>query len=508
MNKDSLIPDNIKDPKHREYIIHLHEIIEKQNKEISLNNKIFQILNQNYRQILKQLLNELLVIFWDDPLSSIRIIVKKPESQPGDLDLTAGIGSNYEAYAYLDGQVEDQLGKPGILYISDTAKIHSIKFASGNQFPKTILGVSLGNENDNLGMIWFAFENQKNFTKFESDSLVSLVEACTTVIQRCIEWNENILKLFFQNEILDLVNSPIFIISKNEILFSNISAKQGFHKLLDNADEKENIIRKIWELIIENNNLITLNERVYQVHLVESIQNIQKSFRAAILIDETLPQKQRDYVSLVINSLSQGLRSPLNLILGSIKMLPLVGNVNQHQKDYINSIQQKTEESLKIVGDLLDLERIIKNNGLKIQAESLQSLVGISSSLINHFAKQKRISIINSISNLDEVINVDKVLFTQAIANIFEFAIKQTRLDGEIAFTADKNADKWQIEIRDNSNGLSQVEVDRLNSYENLHEVPPSLLLVRRIINFHGGTFKVQSDLGKGNTYLIEIPNR
>ena len=42
MNKDSMIPENIKDPKNREYFDHLHEIIERQNKEISVKNQIIQ----------------------------------------------------------------------------------------------------------------------------------------------------------------------------------------------------------------------------------------------------------------------------------------------------------------------------------------------------------------------------------------------------------------------------------------------------------------------------------
>jgi signal transduction histidine kinase len=506
MNKDSQIPENIKDPRYREYFAHLQEVIDKQNKEISVNNQIFQILKLNYRQDLKNLVGELLAILWNDQFSCIRIAIKKHEILTGELNFAEGIGAKNEAYAYLDDQVEDQLGKPGILYISDTSKIHSIKFVSGNQFPKTILGISLGVANDNFGVVWFACENQKVFTKFESDSLIALIGTCSTVIQNCIEWNETSQILSFRNEILDHANLPILILSRDEIIFSNFAAKESFNQILDNYDENQKLIRDIWKLTIESENLITLDIRDFQVNLVESNRNSSKSIRAAFFIDETLNKKQQDYLSTVLNSLSQALRSPLNLILGSTKMLPLVGEVNGHQNEYLKGILLKAEETLNIIEDLLEINRIIENKGLKIQTESLESLVNISSSLVNHLAKQKRISIVNEISNPVEVINVDKVLFTQTLANIFEFSISQTKIDGEITLSAVKNLNKWKITIKDNSNGISQVEVDRLNSFENLHEIPPTLRLARRIIDFHQGTFLIQSDLGKGNIFIIDIP--
>ena len=508
MEKDSFNLEQLKSSRYGEYFSHLQNITEKQVREILLNKKVNQILVHDYRKEINKLLSELLEYFREDQYSSIRFVVKRKNIQQGEVPITEGIGVNCSVYTYLDNQIEDQLGKPGILYISDTTRIHSIKFASGGQFPKTILGLSLGNGIEKLGLIWFACDQQKNFTKFESDSLVTLVEACITVIQQCIEWNKITFNLSFRNEILNLVNFPIFILTKNAVIFSNLATEQVLKKNLVEKKENKDLIRKIWELKIGENGFIKLHNRDYQIVFIESIQNYRESFRAAILLDDTISQLQKEYISLVIDSLSQGLRAPLNLILGSIKMLPLVGDVNDNQKNYLDSIQIKTNESLVIIEELLDLKRVMKNNGLKIQSIDVKSLIDISISLVIHLAKQKRIAIINKSSNSNELINVDKVLFTQALANILEFAVSQTVLGGEVDCYFDIQIEKCQLTINDRSNGLSQVEVDKLNSYENLHDMPSGLLLVRSIINFHGGTFKIQSDLGKGNTYILEIPKK
>ncbi|RPJ71973.1 MAG: hypothetical protein EHM20_14185, partial [Alphaproteobacteria bacterium] len=254
MNKDIIVPANIKDPKYREYIEHLNEIIDKQNKEISAKNQLFRIQNLNFHQDLKDLADELLTLLWDDQYNSLRIIIRRIDGQSGELLYSGGRGNKNDSYAYLDDQIEGQLGKPGILYISDTAKIHSIKFISGNDFPKTILGISIRESVENQGFVWFACENQKNFTKHESDSLFSLIGASSKVVKNCIEWNEQTKALSFRGEVLDRVNFPFLILSQNVVLFSNHSAKKNFNQVLENYAESQLLIKNIWKLSVEGKN--------------------------------------------------------------------------------------------------------------------------------------------------------------------------------------------------------------------------------------------------------------
>jgi hypothetical protein len=508
MNKESNYIEQIKSSKYGEYFIHLQNINEKQSKELQLKEQVYQILKHDFHKDLHQLLSELLRNFQNSKFSSVRFVVIFKQFPKRNNIISEGTGSNCNEYAYLDEQIEAQLGKPGILFISDTTKIHSIKFISGNKFPKTILAISLEIDPEKFGMIWFACEDQKNFSKVESDSLIAFAEACASVIRLCIEWNENISNINFRNDILNLGYFPIFIFSRDDVIFSNLKAKQIFNNILEIKNGKEEFLNKIWDLKTEKDQIISINDNDYQILFIDSFQNFGDSCRAVILIDDTMSQQQQGYISLVIDSISQGLRSPLNLILGSIKMLPLVGDVNDHQKSYINIIQGKTEDSLAIVEELFNLERVINNNGLKIREIDIKSLIEISSALVVHLANQKRISIVNIGSNSEEMIKVDKVLFSQALANILEYAISQTRLGGEIRVFVENQAENWCISITDSSNGFSQVEVDRLNSYEILREIPKSLLLVRRIASFHGGSFMIQSSFGKGNTYIIKIPKQ
>ncbi len=243
MNKDILVSEKIKDLKLREYFNRLHETIERQNKEIHRDKIIIQILRINYRQDIKQFLKELLFLFGEEQYNSIRIIIKNQNLLFRNNTVKVGIGENYEAYAYLDEQVGNLLGKPGIMYIDDTTKIHSIKFSPGKQFPKTILGVSLGKDTNNLGLIWFACENQRDFSKVESDLLIAQVEACTLAIQNCMDWEENLFYHSVRDEIANLLSIPVFILSRDKIIFSNHFAQQTLNKRFDKNNGAEEFLK-------------------------------------------------------------------------------------------------------------------------------------------------------------------------------------------------------------------------------------------------------------------------
>lgn len=506
VNKNPLIPEQIKTSKYAEYFSHLQEITEKQDRELTFSRILIQILEHDHHKKIQQILKELLVFFKNEAYSSIRIIINKNTSYGIDNQIKEGIGPKSDDYEYLDNQVQESLGKSGILYISDTSKIHSIKFKEGFQFPKTILGFTLNSSVEKTEFIWFACEEKKDFSKVESDMLASTIEACSKVIANCIEWNFiNSEKNTFRY-VLDAVNLPIFLMLREKIIFSNLISQNIFKEYLDASMPMEKLIGQIQNVEAGNQKSITLNQRNFHINIIEVGQEFRGSLKAVVFMDETILEKQRDYISLIIETICQSLKLPLNLILGTVKMLPLVGELNEHQKKYISDIKDKTDDSLLITKELLDLERIIKNNGLNISGNKVKNIVDHAAKLVTHLAKQKQIKIELQQSTITEMIWVDRTLFTQLITNVLEFAISKTSLGGIININFTSQKENWRITINDCSNGLPQVDLDKYNTFERLSEIPPGLLLVRSIIKFHGGIFNIQSEPGKGNTYIVEVP--
>jgi signal transduction histidine kinase len=505
-NKNS-ITDQIKTSKYAEYFSQLLEITEKQKRELAFCEALNLIHKVDYHKNIRQILKELLDFFKEDAYSCIRIVVNKKNSNYREDQIAEGVGSKSIEYAYLDTQIGDSIGKSGIVFIADSSKIHSIKFKEGFQFPKTILGMNLNSNDGKIGFIWFACEQQKDFAKVESEMLVSKVAAFSLVIEHALEWNRINAEAHVLREILDVLKLPVFLILKESIVYSNSIAQNMITNYSDSPLTKEQIIDQINNVEIGIQKNIFLNQQIFNLNIFQVGQEFWPSMKLVIFLDETILEKQKMYISLIIETISQSLKSPMNLILGAVKMVPLVGEMNEYQKKYLIDIENKAEDSLRITQELLELERITDNDGLKIRGIEISTILDQALKLVAHLAMQKRIEIVLQPLPVPQMIQVDQALFTQAIVNILEFAIGKTNLGETIRIKFLLQNKKWQIIIQDFGNGLPQVEIDKYNSFEALKEIPPEIRLVRSIIKYHGGVFKIESQIGKGRTYIVEMPH-
>ncbi len=83
-----------------------------------------------------------------------------------------------------------------------------------------------------------------------------------------------------------------------------------------------------------------------------------------------LEKMKNEYVSTV----SHDLRAPLSLIRGYVSMLPMVGDMNQQQKDYTTKIMEGIDDITGMADDLLDMRRIDSGALLNVEKVSPSEL--------------------------------------------------------------------------------------------------------------------------------------
>jgi Signal transduction histidine kinase len=110
-------------------------------------------------------------------------------------------------------------------------------------------------------------------------------------------------------------------------------------------------------------------------------------------------------------------------------------------------------------------------------------------------------------------IPMDKQLFSRALENIFSNAIRYSREGDSVVITGTENADSCTVSIRDT--GIGIAEKDKEHIFDMFYRGTNSrreegmgigLTVVKSIIDTHGWTIDVQSELGKGTTFTITIP--
>ncbi len=117
----------------------------------------------------------------------------------------------------------------------------------------------------------------------------------------------------------------------------------------------------------------------------------------------------------------------------------------------------------------------------------------------------------------DLTIEADKVLLQRALINLLENAVKYSPVGGQINLRLQVNQDSVVFVIQDHGAGIAPLDLKNLNNWFSRtinvegsvqRESGLGLSIVKSIAERHQGKVLAESQLGKGSTFLLEIPLR
>ena len=228
-----------------------------------------------------------------------------------------------------------------------------------------------------------------------------------------------------------------------------------------------------------------------------------------------LENLRRDFVANV----SHELRTPITSIKGFIETLR-EGAINEPENAsrFLEIAARQADRLNAIIEDLLALSRIEREadkGGIALSPCKLKSLLETT---IQHLAPQsakKEIRI--SLECPDDLTaQANAPLLEQAVGNLLDNAIKYSSAGKEICVAGSQDKGKVLIRVTDEGGGIPAEHLPRL--FERFYRVDPGrsraaggtglgLAIVKHIVQAHGGQITVQSEVGKGSTFVIELPN-
>ena len=215
-------------------------------------------------------------------------------------------------------------------------------------------------------------------------------------------------------------------------------------------------------------------------------------------------------------TLSHELRSPLNAMLGWIELLRVHLKDPAKQAHAIDIIERNARAEVRIVGDLLDLARLVTHR-LHIERRplSMRDIVQSAVDSVEEAAAARAIAM-----HVDAPVNVcatgDGARLQQAIAHLLHNALKFTEPGGTVRVSLRGGDAHAIIEVSDTGIGMTndtlRVAFDRFRQAERgltrrYGGLGVGLTLVRAIVELHGGTVEAASDgPGKGSTFTVRLP--
>lgn len=220
-----------------------------------------------------------------------------------------------------------------------------------------------------------------------------------------------------------------------------------------------------------------------------------------------------------ISNMSHELRTPLNAIIGYSEMIGK-GMVDSEETklEFVENIRAAGRHLLLLINDMLDLSKIEAGKfKLNIKAIDVKLFVADLKSMLNELAAKNNVSLHFDISDDVTSMMADPVRLKQIMINLLNNAIKFNKENGSVAVNLTKNQDNTQVccQISDTGIGIPKDKINDLfteffqvdSSNSRMYEgTGLGLALTKKLVNLHGGEISVQSEEGKGSTFIFTLP--
>jgi signal transduction histidine kinase len=256
---------------------------------------------------------------------------------------------------------------------------------------------------------------------------------------------------------------------------------------------------------------------------LEERLTIFQSARNTQLANERLGARNREVErvnqlkSEFLASMSHELRTPLNAIIGFSSLLGegAAGPLNEQQETFLQHVQIASKHLLALINDVLDLSKI-EAGFLELDREAFLFAEALDEVLptVSPLATVKQIAVCAS-GEFDCLIYADRIRLKQILYNLLSNAIKFTHKGGRVEVGASIIGPNLCVYVADNGRG---IPVDELHAiFEKFHQVNSSgqagnegtglgLTITKRLVEQHGGSIRVESELGKGSRFSFTIP--
>ncbi len=219
-------------------------------------------------------------------------------------------------------------------------------------------------------------------------------------------------------------------------------------------------------------------------------------------------------------NMSHELRTPLNSILGLSQVLQeqVFGELNSKQQQSMQTIYNSGQHLLELINDILELAKI-ESGKLELHQENVAvlSLCQNSLSIVKSQATKKNIQLHLIMPDDHLQVSVDERRIRQVLINLLSNAVKFTPDHGMVTLQVMPQYEEKQLLLHVVDTGIGISPEDQSKLFQAFVQIDSKLsrryegtglglVLVKQIVEMHGGTVNLTSELGQGSCFTICLP--
>jgi signal transduction histidine kinase len=215
------------------------------------------------------------------------------------------------------------------------------------------------------------------------------------------------------------------------------------------------------------------------------------------------------------SNVSHEFRTPLTLMLGPLEEALADSSLSPDAHERLDMAHRNSVRLLKLVNTLLDFSRIEAGRIEAVyEAVNLPALTTELASVFRSAIERAGMKLTVDVSPLDADVYVDREMWEKIVFNLLSNAFKFT-FEGEITVALRQSGRNVELDVTDTGTGIPEAELSHL--FERFHRIKGArgrsyegsgigLALVQELVKLHGGTVRVESEVGRGSTFVVSIP--
>ncbi len=244
---------------------------------------------------------------------------------------------------------------------------------------------------------------------------------------------------------------------------------------------------------------------------VETSQ-ISAAFKELLDRMKLLDDSRQEFVANVSHELKTPLTS-MKVLADSIAMQ--ADAPKELYQEFFKDITSEIDRENQIITDLLSLVKMDKKAAkLNAAPQDINEMLELVLKRLLPLARQKNVEVVLECAR-PVTAEVDEVKLNLALSNLVENAIKYNRENGSVKVRLDADHQYFTVLVEDNGIGIPEKDLQHI--FERFYRVDKShsreiggtglgLAIARSAVAMHRGTIQVESELGKGTVFTVQVP--
>lgn len=323
-----------------------------------------------------------------------------------------------------------------------------------------------------------------------------------------------------ENVFSSLTNGILYLNTNAELIYSN-QAGLNYYSLFE-ENEQNGYFSSLIKVVAKDNRPHLERLDIDDMHLqlaMSPVESNEEQSGVTVLIwditDEINTEKMR---SEFISNVSHELKTPMVMLSGySEALLDDIVTEPEEVKEMVSIIKDESDRMNKLVNELLVIARMDSDEVLyDIVEQDFKPLLDKLSHRFDYELKEKETRLLFDVEDGPIIFPHDADKMNQVLTNLLDNAIRYTKSNDTITIYANQDSENHvTIKIQDTGTGIKRENIkhifDRFYKVDEArtrgkHGTGLGLYIVKNIIEKHGGEISVESDFGKGTTFIITMP--